>query len=514
MRAADPDVAIVGAGPAGLAAARWLIARGLEPVLFEAADGVGGQWRATSPASGIWPGMTANTSRVVTRFSDLAYPDSVGMFPHNTEVLAHLEGYAAAFGLDRRLLASSPVQRVEREAGDGWRLTWNDAGGGLRSAVFARAVIASGRFNRPARPDLPGLDGFSGGGGVAHTFGFKRPGRYAGLRVLVAGGAISALEVAADLVASGAARVVVSSRRQRYVIPKLIDGAPADSRFSRYGAAAAETLPAQLNAERTRDWLRRVGDPVRYGAPAPADDGRPPAAAISQDFLPLVAQGRISLRPWISGVEGGAVRFADGAAEPFDAIVLGTGFRLELPFLAEDLVRTLDVDDQHIDLADFTFHPELPGLAFAGLIPQTGPYFPVLELQARYIAYAWSGACPAPEPSALATRVAAARATRGSAQLQAMHAVAIGFARLAGVEPDLRAWPQLARALLFGPLSADSFRLCGPDALEDAPARILADAALHGTAATPRFTPSELALLRELGDASRDPQVQGWAALG
>ena len=53
-----------------------------------------------------------------------------------------------------------------------------------------------------------------------------------------------------------------------------------------------------------------------------------------------------------------------------------------------------DLDATHIDLHLRTFHPALPGLAFAGLWDQAGPYFPPIELQARWIAYTWSGAVP------------------------------------------------------------------------------------------------------------------------
>ena len=106
------EVAIVGAGPAGLAAARWLLAQGFEPLLLEAADGVGGQWRQTNPLSGVWPGMPTNTSRLVTRFSDLDYPPGTAVFPHNREVLAHLEAYAETFGLGQRLRTGATVERL------------------------------------------------------------------------------------------------------------------------------------------------------------------------------------------------------------------------------------------------------------------------------------------------------------------------------------------------------------------------------------------------------------------
>ncbi len=480
-----PQVAIVGAGPAGLAGARFLQAHGFDPVLFEAAEGLGGQWRCDNPLSGVWPDMHTNTSRVVTRFSDLDFPSGARMFPHNRQVLAYLDRYARTFGLHDKIRVSTPVRRIERAPSGGWSVHWTEPGGADRSQTFARVVLASGRFNVPFRPDVPGLDGFTGARGVVHTFDYKQPDRYRGQRVLVAGAAISALEVASDLAMLGAARVVVCSRRQRYVMPKVIAGVPADSRFSRYGAWAAATLPAQINDARLKAWLLAVGgDPSRYGACAPAEDVRQARAALSQYFLPLVAEGRIVTRPWMAEVAGQTVRFTDGSEEDFDAVILGTGFRLDPPCLAPDIREVLRLDGEHMDLSDFTFHPDLEGLAFLGFIAQTGPYFPVIELQARYLAHVWGGVVPAPTRDALQAGVEAYRASFGGPPLRSMHAVALQFARLAGVEPDVAAWPALARALLFGPLSATSFRLSGPDSLPDAPEQILKDAVLHGTAPT------------------------------
>ena len=38
------SVAVIGAGPGGLVAARWLLAQGFEPTIFEQAPTLGGQW--------------------------------------------------------------------------------------------------------------------------------------------------------------------------------------------------------------------------------------------------------------------------------------------------------------------------------------------------------------------------------------------------------------------------------------------------------------------------------------
>jgi hypothetical protein len=254
-----------------------------------------------------------------------------------------------------------------------------------------------------------------------------------------------------------------------------------------------------------QDYILRVfGSPEQFGAFSPAGDFVTVGRALSQHFLPLVAEGRIGIRPWISEIRGRSVRFSDESLEEFDAIIFGTGFGLSMPFLSPAISSVLDLDAQHADLYKFTFHPDLAGLAFLGLWEQTGPYFPPLELQARWITYVWSGIRPLPPEDQMSAGIAAYRSTRGESQLQAMHQMALLFAREANVEPNLTEWPQLARALLFGPLSAISFRLSGPDRLEDAGERIAKEAQALGTVVSPKFSSEEMAQLQALADARRN----------
>ncbi|MDI6837441.1 MAG: dimethylaniline monooxygenase, partial [Rhizobiaceae bacterium] len=79
-------------------------------------------------------------------------------------------------------------------------------------------------------------------------------------------------------------------------------------------------------------------------------------------FLPAVAEGRIAVMPWIDEIDGNRVLFRGGRRGEFDGIILGTGYRLSLPFLDAATAATLGLDDVHMDLHDHTFHPDLPGL--------------------------------------------------------------------------------------------------------------------------------------------------------
>ena len=488
-----PSVAVIGAGPGGLVSARWLLAQGFEPTLFEQGPTLGGQWTGRLGSSGVWPTMHTNTSRVLTAFSDLEHTSQT-VHPANQDILDYLYRYAALFDLPPRLRLHTRVELLRREDGS-WLVDHRDG-----TERFDRVVVASGRFRTPTVPYIAGVETFTGSAGVISTDHYREPAPYLGKRVLVAGGAISALEIAAELAQLGA-RVVVTQRRQRYVLPKFAAGVPSDHRiFTRYGVLAEQTLPrAEVDRQLKEIVVEAGGSPEQYGAPAPEESLFAAGVTLSQQYLPLVAEGRISVRPWLTAVSGTRVTFADGDSGEFDGMIFGTGFTLDLPFLSEDIRATVDLDAVHLDADRHTFHPDLPGLAFVGMWDQSGGYFVPLELQARWIAYAWAGRVPhsaAEQRSA----VAAYRAARGLPQKTRMNLAAVVFARAAGVEPDPQNWPQLRRALLFGPLAPSSFRLEGPDALADAPARFARDAAAFGAVTSTAFTPREqgyLALLTE-----------------
>jgi cation diffusion facilitator CzcD-associated flavoprotein CzcO len=486
-------VAVVGAGPAGLACAAHLLRRGLEPVVFETAAAVGGQWNGEAPGCATWPGMRTNTSRVMTAFADLDHRAGTATYPTREEMFAYLRRYADAMAVSPRIRFRTRVDEIARAA-DGWRVTSTQEGR-TRREVYARVVVASGRHGVPVVPQVPGLETFAGALGIAHTSAYDGEARLRGATVVVAGCSISALEIASALAYGGARRVIVSRRRQRWVLPKLIAGVPTEHLlFNRAAALASERLPPEALAAGLKAAILRAGaDPAPHGAGAADPDVFAAGITQSQNFLPAVAEGRIETRPWIASVDGRVVRFSDGDTIEADALLFGTGYRPSLPFFADDVARTLRLDEGEPDLADHTFHPDLPGLAFVGLYDLVGPYLPVLELQARWVAYTFAGVRPIPSDAELRDGLARGRALRAMGP-PPMHALAVLFARRAGVEPDPRRWPELERTLLFGPLSPASFRLVGPDARADAPARTAEAGRAFGRDGGGTFSSEEIAL--------------------
>jgi cation diffusion facilitator CzcD-associated flavoprotein CzcO len=495
MTRSRTSIAVIGAGPGGLVTARWLLSQGFEPTIFEKSDSLGGQWTGTPGNSGVWPTMHTNTSRILTSFSDLE-PDNQLTFPSNHAMLAYLHRYAELFALTSRIRFGTKVDRLSR-GDDGWLVEHS----GMTEA-FERVIVASGRFQSPFVPAVAGLETFTGSAGAMATYHYREPHPYLGKRVLVAGGAISALEIASELAQLGVA-VVVTQRRQRYVLAKFASGVPSDSViFTRYGTLADEVLPrAEVDRQLKEIVLEAGGSPEQYGAPAPDPSLFAAGVTLAQQYLPLVAEGRITLRPWLSSIEGRTAIFADGTSEDFDGILFGTGFEQRMPFLSDEIRAIVDLDAVHLDADRYTFHPDLPGLAFVGMWDQSGGLYVPVELQARWIAYTWGGVVAEPTEAEQRSAIKAYRARRGTSQKTRMNLAALTFARAAGVEPNLDDWPHLRRALLFGPLAPSCFRLQGPDALPDAPIRFARDAAAFGAITSNELTEREQRYLSMLETA-------------
>lgn len=493
-------VAVIGAGPAGLVASRWLRANGLEPVIFEASQRLGGQWNPTCASAATWPGMRTNTSRIMTAFSDMEHAPEIPVYPRREDMLDYLERYAFTFGLLPHLRFKTRVERLKRAENGFWLVhSVNDLE--ARTECFAQVIVATGRQNVAEVPEIAGLESFSGSLGALHAAQYNGPDRYRGRRVVVAGCSISALEIASDIALGGAADVVSTYRRQRYILPKMIAGVPTDHvMFTRSAAFLGDVLPPEILAEGlTAKTLKIAGSPEQFGAAAPVGNVFAAGLSQSQHFLPAVAEGRIKVRPWIERIDGHTIWFEDGTTVNADALLFGTGYRLSMPWLDETIATTIGLTGHHADLHDHTFHPDLPGLAFVGLYDLVGPTFPVLELQARWIARCFAGPSSHPSRREMAAGLERCRAIRAQAPALPMHVAALTFARNLGVEPDLAAWPELERALLFGPLSPASFRLQGPHALADAATRTTSAATAFGNIKTEAFNAEEEEIRRLVG---------------
>jgi hypothetical protein len=234
--------------------------------------------------------------------------------------------------------------------------------------------------------------------------------------------------------------------------------------------------------------VRVAGSPADFGAPVPDENILVAGHSLCQDYMAQVRADAITCRPAIAGVTGRRVTFVDGTEETVDAIVCATGYRLDLPYLDEDVWAVAGRD---LRLHHRTLHPDLPGFGVIGQFALQGPYFPLLELQARWIVGVWSGEIPPPREQVMRETTAAAPPT-----LDSHHVLAVTLAEAACVAPDLRARADLTEPLLFGPMLPPRYRLDGPGALPDAAARFV-----EQLSASPRapVEPDDVAALPQLG---------------
>jgi dimethylaniline monooxygenase (N-oxide forming) len=467
-------IAVIGAGPSGLVAAKHALEVGFDVTVFEASDALGGQWYTTAAHSGVWPGMRANTSRAMTAFSDFPAPEDHPLHPAAEQVRAYLEAYARAFGVVDRIRFRSPVGDVR----PGWTVD---------GEPFDGVVVASGRFRKPRFPPIAAA--FRG-----ETLpSFEYPGAEA-LRdrpTLVYGNGISGVEIASDLAPH--APVISAFRKSRYVIQKVVDGVSSDWQwYTLFGAIERRlSSPGDWSRRQRERILRVAGNPADFGAPEPSEDLRVAGLSLCQEYLQQVRDGSIVCRPAIASIDGRNVTFADGSTHAVEVLICATGYDVDIPYLSPDVLALLGSD---LALYQRTFHPDLPGFGVIGQFLAQGPYFPLLELQARWIVAVWSGEVALPGDDLVRHVIRQPRPP-----LDAHNALALTLSEQLGVAPEPIDWPDLCEPLVFGPLLPPRYRLSGPGAAPEA-------GAMFGQqfAASPRapVDPADVDALRGFGWSS------------
>ncbi|HZT77558.1 MAG TPA: NAD(P)/FAD-dependent oxidoreductase [Vicinamibacterales bacterium] len=328
------SVVVVGGGAAGLSAAGALRHRGIDALVLEQDAAIGGTWARR------YDRLHLHTTR---RFSGLAHfpiPRRYPQYLSRDDVVSYLEEYARHFGLT--LVTGVTIATIRRAAdAPGWEAIAAD-GERWRAPVV---VIATGQYRRPIVPAWPGRDRFDGR--LTHSVEYRTGAPYAGQRVLVVGAGNSGAEIATDLADSGAT-VTISIRTPPPIVPRDPFGMPVQRT-----SILLSALPSALSNALGRLTARlTIGDLTRYGMPAavfnPYSTRRVPL--IDVGFVDALARGRVAVRPAVERLTPDGAVFADGRAEPFDAIVAATGFASGLEMLLGD-ADLLDGDGVPIGVA-------------------------------------------------------------------------------------------------------------------------------------------------------------------
>ncbi len=359
---------VIGAGPAGLASAACLKQVGIEPLLLEKTAGVGAVWRQHYDC------LHLHTDRGHSGLPGLPMPRAYPRYPARAQVVDYLERYANHFGLRPHFNATA--RRAVRENG-AWRVETSIET--FRAPVL---VIATGFAAWPFRPVWPGEDRF--GGDIRHSCDYRNPVPYAGKRVLVAGFGNSGGEIALDLAEAGIS-VALAVRSGVNIVPRDLLGIPILT-----VGILTSWIPPRLADFLNAPVMRLcVGSLERLGLKRAA---RGPLAAIRETGrVPLldigtvakIRDGAIAVRPGVRTLDAGTVEFDDGRREPYDAIILATGFRPDLRPLLPDADGALDaVGMPRVSGAPTT----VPGLYFCGFYISPAGQLREIGLEARRIA--------------------------------------------------------------------------------------------------------------------------------
>lgn len=472
---------------------------------FEARADCGGLW---SPDDGlVWRSLKTNLSRYTCGFSDHPHDPDSGLFPSAARMAAYLRGYARAHDLTGRIRHGHKVVAVTR-AGTGWRLI-ADAGGRMVEHLADGVIVASGVFAQPALP--PGVT-VGADGRISHAASYRGPEGFAGRRVVVVGGAFSGADIAAEI--SGcAADTVMLIRRPAWYVPRLVPAPQAMMNHTnptlppprlpmdlvvnaRAEAARVRGLSSAMIAAERHAWLRGiVGDQgLLHPLLRVPDDGRLAPMVISDAVPDAIRSGRLRV---MAAAQFDARRMVlhDGRYDlPVDDVIYATGYAPRLEMLPADIRAAVgyDPDDrlQPVLLAQSVFPDGIPGMAFVGMY--RGPYFGVMELQARWAAGVLSGRLPAPDRAAMDRAMAVERAIRDQRpRPQFPHAdypdMCDALAARLDVMPDLDQTTAFGRFLWHGPVLPAHYRLRGAHARPAGARAVIAEvAALFGHDLSPQ----------------------------
>jgi hypothetical protein len=467
MAAAKKSVCIVGAGPAGLVAAKSFLRTGrCDVTIYEKADRLGGIWALDESSVGNYlsPHTPTNLSKFTVGFSDLSW-ESVGldtndnvtgapMFPKAWQVNAYLEAYRKRFIPDgvikygREVTNTSRRKMLAKGAKEHWRVTTKDQNGSEEEQDFDHLVVASGFFTTP-RPLQQTVSADSDKLSIKaiHSSRFRTledlfPGDTpaTGKTVLIIGGGNSSGEVAAAVASNlsntqwspdrtlqerfKGCKIVHVTPRPLYGIPPFVATdetstafVPVD--FHLYNLSRRLPGPITGNAGRVTEEVKNMihgamrsmlgGDQSDLGAEAlvtleGSNERGTVQVALSESYPEYVRSGLIevlagrvtNIQANGDGVTSALVQNGEKTItlDNVGAVVYATGYS---PVTALDLLHPSEHKALHYDSESMrlplileqwqTTSNASSNLAFIGYYE--GPYWPIMEMQARLTAARW-----------------------------------------------------------------------------------------------------------------------------
>jgi putative flavoprotein involved in K+ transport len=313
------DVAVVGAGQAGLAMGFVLKQQGRRFLIIEAGS-VASAWRER------WESLTLFTPRRYSSLPGVPFPGDPDGYPTRDEVVAYLEEYADRFELP--IEEHSPVGSLTAADNGTFALGVND-----RTITADQVVVATGPFQAPYVPEVAerlAPDVFQ-----THATGYRKPSDIPEGTVLVVGGGNTGFQIAKEVSATRKVSLAVGSRQTP--LPQRILGRDlfwwlTTSRL--FNTTVESRLGRRLS---TRETL--IGSSPRQ----------------------LERRHGVAVKPRVVDASERTVGFEDGSELEVDAVLWATGYRADYSWIH------LPIFDQDGRLRHRRGVTDVPGLYFLGL---------------------------------------------------------------------------------------------------------------------------------------------------
>ncbi len=336
----EPSILIIGAGFAGLGMALELRRHGIGNfTLLEKAADLGGVWRENT-----YPNAACDVPSPLYSWSFEPKSDWPRRFSHQRDIHEYMRAVADKHRIPEHIEFGVEVTDAEFDERAGvWRVTTAD--GATRTADIL--VPAVGQLSRPAVPQLPGIDSFTGA--AFHSAQWDHGVDLTGKRVACIGTGASAIQYI-PAIAPTVAHLTLFQRSAAWVLPKF------DTEYSALHHALFKYVPPTRLAERFAIWSffevlalaltdipaikkpviaiadrhreQQVPDPELRAKLTPDYAAGCKRGLFSNEYFPALARPNVAVETTaIEAVTPTGIRTADGVEHEVDVIIYGTGFK-------------------------------------------------------------------------------------------------------------------------------------------------------------------------------------------
>lgn len=283
------------------------------------------------------------------------------------------------FGLRETITFNTSVADVADLPGGRYRVTLSTG----ETRDYDAVCVANGHHWDARTPTYPGnFTGYQ-----VHSHHYRDPFEpydFRGKRIMIVGAGNSAMDISSELSQRPIAqKLFISMRRGVWVMPKYMDGKPADK------AVLPAWMPPSLGRSLAKKKIKKtIGNMEDYGLPKPDHEPLEGHPSVSGEFLTRVGCGDITPKPGIVRFDGNTVHFTDGTTEEVDAIVWATGYNTTFPFFKQD---ELTPKDNVFSLYKRMVKPGRETLFFLGLAQPLPTLVNFAEQQSKLVAAALQG---------------------------------------------------------------------------------------------------------------------------